>query len=176
MKQVAASPSAGLIVYRGIVVLLLALIVMLLGGSLYALVRTPESGPLFRIGTGNGKSGATGKDGGLAAAGTTSEFSGIGRLRISINDQAVSEQTSAAVILSISFPYPVDDRPFTEELASRIGEFRSIAAGYFASLPREKILELDEETAKHEILRDYNALLRLGKIETLYFSDFMIIE
>jgi flagellar basal body-associated protein FliL len=79
-------------------------------------------------------------------------------------------------MLSISFPYPADDRPFTEELVSRVGEFRSIATGYFASLSLEKIMELDEETAKNEILRDYNVLLRLGKIETLYFSDFMPID
>jgi flagellar basal body-associated protein FliL len=175
MKHDDDSPSPRLlIVYRGIVILLLALLVMLIGGSLFAIVRPSGSGPLFRIGA-DGKRTA-GEDNGLVIGLTTSEFSGIGRLRIPINDNAASEQTVAAVVLSISFPYPADDRPFTEELISRTGEFRSIAERYFSSLPLEKIMNLDEETAKSEILREYNALLRLGQIETLYFSDFMPIK
>jgi flagellar basal body-associated protein FliL len=173
MKQVVASP-IGLIAYRGIVVLLLILLVMLIGGSLYALVRPSGSGPLFRIGTDNSRN--SGEGSGFTIGETSGEFSDIGRLRIPISGQTDAGQTIAAVMLSISFPYPADDRPFTEELTSRIGEFRSIAIGYFSALPLEKILELDEETAKNEILRDYNALLRLGKIETLYFSDFMPIN
>jgi flagellar basal body-associated protein FliL len=175
MKNDKASPSPGLlIVYRGIVIVLLALVVMLIGGSLYAIVRPSGSGPLFSIGTDAKRT--AGEDNGLTASLTTSEFSGIGRLRIPISDEAASEQTVAAVVLSISFPYPADDRPFTEELISRTGEFRSIAERYFSSLPLEKIMNLDEETAKHEILMGYNALLRLGQIETLYFSDFMPIK
>jgi flagellar basal body-associated protein FliL len=170
----ATLPPGLLIVYRGIVILLLALLVMLIGGSLYAIVRPSGSGPLFRIGTDAKKT--AGEDNGLTTGLIIGEFSGIGRLRIPISDDAASEQTVAAVVLSISFPYPADDRPFTEELISRTGEFRSIAERYFSSLPLEKIMNLDEETAKREILGGYNALLRLGKIETLYFSDFMPIK
>jgi flagellar basal body-associated protein FliL len=175
MKHGNASPSPGLlIVYRGIVILLLALVVMLIGGSLYAIVRPSGSGPLFRIGADAKRT--EGEDNGLVTGLTTSEFSGIGRLRIPINDDASSEQTVAAVVLSISFPYPADDRPFTEELISRTGEFRSIAERYFFFFFLEKIMNLDEEFAKNEILRESNALLRLGQIETLYFSDFMPIQ
>ncbi|MCL2127730.1 MAG: flagellar basal body protein FliL, partial [Treponema sp.] len=112
-----------------------------------------------------------GSEAGGPAGGAVSVFSGIGTLRI-----PAAGQQAATVILSISFPYPADDLPFTEELASRIGEFRSIATGYFASLSREQIARLDENEAKSEILKRYNALLRLGKIETLYFSDLMIVE
>jgi flagellar basal body-associated protein FliL len=35
---------------------------------------------------------------------------------------------------------------------------------------------MDEGAAKAEILQRYNSLLRLGKIETLYFTDFMLVE
>jgi flagellar basal body-associated protein FliL len=175
MKQEADSPSKKLlIVYRSIVVLLLVLLVIIIGGSLYALIRPTGSGPLFRIGT--SESAAMGNDNSLTTSETTGEFSGIGRLRIPLAVEAGSEDAFAAVILSISFPYPANDRSFTEELNSRIGEFRSIAEEYFTSLPPEKILELDEEIAKREILKSYNELLRLGKIETLYFSDFMPIK
>ena len=171
-----------LTLYRTFVVITIALVVVLAAGSLYALFRSPNSKPLFRIGAANGAaSGATarraagGKQGQNSGAGENSVseniFSGIGRLRIPL-----AGEPAAAVILSVSFPYSADDRPFAEELASRIGDFRSIAAEYFASLPRERAVKLDEEAAKAVILGRYNAILRLGKIETLYFGDLMIVD
>jgi len=162
-----------LIAYRVLVVLALALALVLITGSLYALFRPSNSGPLFRIGSANGgKQGRRGSDTGTAlSAAAPNVFSGIGRLRIPL-----AGEPAAALVLSISFPYSADDRPFAEELASRIGDFRSVAAEYFTSLPREKTVDLDEEAAKAGILGRYNAMLRLGKIETLYFGDLMIVE
>jgi len=158
-----------LIVYRILVALALALAVVLITGSLYALFRSPNSGPLFRIGSaGGGKQGGRGSD---TEAASPNVFSGIGRLRVPL-----AGEPAAALVLSISFPYSAEDRPFAEELASRIGDFRSIAAEYFASLPREKAVNLDEEAAKTGILGRYNAMLRLGRIETLYFGDLMIVQ
>jgi flagellar basal body-associated protein FliL len=160
-----------LIVYRVFVILALALVMLLAAGSLYALFRSPNSGPLFRIGGTGGRDRRNTGAGAASPMALSNVFSGIGRLRIPL-----AGEPAAAVILSISFPYSADDRPFAEELASRIGDFRSIAAEYFASLPREKVVKLDEEAAKAVILGRYNAVLRLGKIETLYFGDLMIVE
>jgi len=158
-----------LIAYRVIVALILALALVLVVGSLYAAFRSPNSNPLFRIGGGN--SGGEQGRGESASAGEVNVFSGIGRLRIPLAGEA-----SATIIVAISFPYPADDRPFTEELASRIGDFRSIATDYFASLTPEKAASLNEDTAKADILKRYNALLRLGQITTLYFGDLMVVD
>jgi len=165
-----------LIAYRILVALIIALAVVLITGSLYALFRSPNSGPLFRIGSANAAAG--GKQGRrspdteeVSPTALPNVFSGIGRLRIPL-----AGEPAAALVLSISFPYSADDRPFAEELASRIGDFRSLAAEYFTSLPREKAVDLDEEAAKAGILGRYNAMLRLGRIETLYFGDLMIVE
>ena len=169
-----------LVLYRVIMALIIALVLVLITGSLYAVLRPDGSAPLFRIGTADGMAaGTAGRTGGPGSGGPASSladgdiavFSGIGRLRI-----PVAGQLPATVILSISFPYPPGDRAFAEELASRISEFRSIATGYFASLPLEKIINMDEDAVKAEILRRYNALLRLGRIETLYFGDLLIVE
>jgi len=170
-----------IILYRIIVVLMLLLIVLLIAGSLYAFIRSRDSGPLFRIG-GTGRGGQGGgafregvKEGGAIkeAEGAYNVFSGIGKLRI---QNAGRPSGKAVIIVSISFPYKADDGPFTEELASHIGEFRSIATNYFTTLPKDKLAGLDEEQAKAEILRQYNSVLRLGRIETLYFSDLMIVD
>ena len=166
-----------LIAYRILVALIIALAVILITGSLYALFRSPNSGPLFRIGAKSGANGGGKQDGRGSDTGAVSPvvfpnvFSGVGRLRIPL-----AGEPAAALVLSISFPYSADDRPFAEELASRIGDFRSVAAEYFTALPREKAVDLDEEAAKAGILGRYNAMLRLGKIETLYFGDLLIVE
>ena len=169
MKKVITPASRGaLIMYRVVVAAILLLAVVLITGSLYAAFRSPDSGPLFRIGgSGGGERGG----GETVPAREVNVFSGIGRLRIPL-----AGEPSATLIVAVSFPYPADDRAFTEELASRIGDFRSIAIEYFADLSPEKAAALNEETAKAEILGRYNALLRLGKIETLYFGDLMVVD
>jgi len=143
------------------------LILLLIAGTIAGLVRSSNSPPLLRL----GKQG-----GGTTTAKPTATndddiriFSGLGRLRIPLSN-------SSTLILSIAFPYPANDAAFTEELAAKIGEFRSLAAGYFSALPADKIAALDEEAAKQEILARYNAVLRLGRIRTIYFSDMMVID
>jgi flagellar basal body-associated protein FliL len=178
MKREDTPPSKRLlIIYRVVVAVILALVLVLAAGSLYALIRSPDSGPLFRIG-GNGGGGAATQNGGAYPGEATAVFAEIGRLRIPVTSGAGPSAApgAATVILSVSFPYPANDRPFFEELESRIGEFRSVAIEYFSGLPAENITRLDEETAKTEILKRYNSLLRLGQIETLYFTDFMLVE
>ena len=171
-----------IILYRIMVVVMLLLVTLLIGGSLYGLLRSRDSGPLFRIG--GAKDGKAVRNGGpesnafKESEGAVSVFSGIGTLRIQNTgkSQVSAKSDPAVIIVTISFPYKADDRPFTEELASHIGEFRSIATNYFSSLPKDKLTRLDEEQAKADILKQYNALLRLGRIETLYFGDLMIVD
>ena len=167
LKQKPAPGKKGpAIVFRVMVLFALFLAGLIIAGTIYAFARSPGSGPLFR--TGNSASGGTARDS-SAANGGVNIFAGIGRLRIPLAG-------SSTLILSIAFPYPADDRAFTEELAAKIGDFRTMASDYFSSLPVEKLVNLDEEAAKTEILRRYNASLRLGKIQALYFNDLMIIE
>ena len=97
-------------------------------------------------------------------------FTGIGRIRISTADPQ-----PGMVILFVSFIYYPDDKVFSEELVLKIRDFREIIIEYIGSFTVEDIQKQEEENIKHELLRRFNAILRLGQIETLYFSDFMII-
>jgi flagellar basal body-associated protein FliL len=80
------------------------------------------------------------------------------------------------VILQASFPYFPGDRPFSEELVSRLREFRSLTAAYFAAQSPEELRSKGEAQVKADLLASYNALLRLGQIRTLYFNEYMVIE
>jgi flagellar basal body-associated protein FliL len=97
-------------------------------------------------------------------------FTGIGRIRISTADPQ-----PGMVILFVSFIYYPDDKVFSEELVLKIRDFREIITDYIGSVTLEDLQTQDEENIKHELLRRFNAVLRLGQIETLFFTDFMII-
>ena len=97
-------------------------------------------------------------------------FTGIGRLRISTADSQ-----SGMVIINVSFIYYPEDSAFSEELALRIGSFREIISQYIGSFSTIELKEKAEENIKAELLRRFNTILRLGQIENLFFTDFMII-
>jgi flagellar basal body-associated protein FliL len=80
------------------------------------------------------------------------------------------------VVLSVVFPYPPGDRPFTEELAGKVPLFRRIIRDYFEALSGDELKPLDERRAKAELLRRFNAELQLGEIELLLFNELMILE
>ena len=168
MKRITVTlPELLRIVNHVLFLLAAAMIVLLIAGTIFALVRPSGADPLFRLGASGGA-----KNTGNAPEVQTDDirvFSGLGRLRIPLSD-------SSTMVLSIAFPYSAGDIAFTEELAAKIDEFRDTANDYFYSLPAEKLVNFDEDAAKAEILSRFNAGLRLGRIEALYFSDMIIID
>jgi flagellar basal body-associated protein FliL len=98
-------------------------------------------------------------------------FTGMGRLRLSL-----APPSSAVAIVSVTFPYDPGDKAFSEELASRLPDLRNAAVEYFGSFGTDILLNKDEAELKAELLSSFNSLLRLGKIEILYFDDYMIID
>ena len=148
-------------VYRILMVCAIALGLIIIGGSIYGVAfrNNPPGGtkPKKQI-TGTGESGQ----------GQT--FTGIGRLRVS-----TAEPQPGMVVLFVSFNYYPEDKAFSEELALRIRDFRDIITGYIGSFSTAELQKQGEEGIKTELLRRFNGILRLGQIETLYFSDFMIV-
>ena len=130
-------------------------------GTVYALVRSGNSNPLFSLGK-PGTERLTQND-------DIRVFSELGRMRIPLSNSSV-------MILSIAFPYSANDTTFTEELVVKIDDFRAIAIDYFSALPPEKLIFIDEDAAKKEILKQYNNNLRLGNITAIYFSDLLVID
>jgi flagellar basal body-associated protein FliL len=150
------------IFYRILILLVWVLIGILIRGTIYAFVRSPVDNPVRLSET--ERAGLVPQE-----QNDIRVFSGLGRLRIPLSNSSI-------LILSIAFPYLESDTAFTVELAGKIGEFRAIAIDYFSSLPADKLINLDEEAAKTEILGKFNNSLRLGNISLLFFSDMMIIN
>lgn len=152
------------ILYTVLLIIAGLLILLLITGTIIGLVRSREAEPLLRFGNASQTEYTE-----QLQSGDVRVFSGLGRLRIPLAN-------SGTLILSIAFPYLSNDTAFTEELAAKTGEFRNKAIEYFTLLPVEKVINLDEEEAKNEILKRYNSSLRLGRIEALYFTDMIILE
>ena len=155
------------IVYRLPLGLILIMVLFLLGGTFYGFYFQKETGTMSASGTRN--------PGNQVVQGTQAfpeehVFTGIGRLRLS------TDNSSAMVIFTVTFPYSPEDRAFSEELVARVKDFRIIAEGYFKSFTATEIQNKNEQQIKTELLERFNRVLRLGKIQTLYFNDFMILE
>ncbi|GHV87185.1 hypothetical protein AGMMS50255_4810 [Spirochaetia bacterium] len=165
-------------VTRILAIIAAVLILIILGGTIYAFfIRPPEAPDTISEeapgapAAASASSTSPGAVPGSASGRGTAMFTGIGRLRIAANNGE-----PAAALISITFPYPGADRAFTEELVTKTPEFRSIAADYFAALSAGELRNLDEAAVKAELLRRFNAELLLGKIEVLYFNDLMILD
>jgi flagellar basal body-associated protein FliL len=148
------------IIYLALLFIACALIVLLLIGTIVGLIRSRNAEPVLVIGGPSRTESANDDD--------IRVYSGLERLRIPLSN-------SSTLLLSVAFPYSANDVPFTEELAAKINDFKAIITEYFSSLPAEDT-QIDEEAAKNEILRRFNAGLRLGRIDALYFSDMNILE
>jgi flagellar basal body-associated protein FliL len=141
-----------------------ALAAVIVIGTVIGLIRGRDTMPPAK-----GGSGAEQSAGDLTQGEDIRVFSGIGRLRIPLVNSSV-------LTLSIAFPYQASDIAFTEELAGKINQFKTIAIDYFTALPEDQIIQINEETAKSEILSRFNSILRLGRISALYFNDMMVLD
>ena len=147
-------------VYKSLIICFILLGLIFIGGTIYGVFfhSTPlKSTQLNDLGNGQSGQGQT--------------FTGIGLLRATTADPQ-----PGMVILFVSFFYYPDDKAFSEELVLRVRDFRDIIVSYIGSLSVLDLQKRGEEVLKTELLIRFNAILRLGQIETLYFSDFMIVE
>lgn len=144
-------------VHKGLLITLIILCLVFIGGTIYGFF-------FHTVSSKNSQIDITGKN-------TEGQiFTGIGRIRVPTRDTQ-----PGMVIIFVSFFYFPEDKPFAEELALRIGDFRDIISEYIASFPIAELQQTSEESIKAELLNRLNAILRLGKLERLYFNDFMII-
>jgi flagellar basal body-associated protein FliL len=157
MKRIEERPQGLLLLYRILAALVCVMAFILLSGTIYGLVRKAS-----------GKTRPVSPAQGTQASGGESIFNGIGTLRISTKDD-----DPETVILSIAFPYDKSDTAFTEELVSRIQDFKTAAAEYLGSFTSDELHQLDTQTINSELLTRYNAILHLGEIRELYFLDYI---
>jgi flagellar basal body-associated protein FliL len=157
MKRIEKQPpQTGVLVYRGLLVIVAALVLVLITGSIYGLVKK---------GTASGQAVSGGDS--IVFEGV---FSGLGTMRI-----PTADPEPETLVISIAFPYDKNDRPFSEELASNLFRFKTATFQYLGALTAEALAVLDTDTINRELLSRYNSALRLGEIKELYILEYMLL-
>jgi flagellar basal body-associated protein FliL len=153
------------LIEKALVAIIVFLVFIIVATTVWALV--------FRNGSGHGEmlpADNVSSDGEVAEQ----NFTGIGRLRSVLKGE--QGRDGPTVIIRVVFPYNAADTAFTEELAEHIGFFRETVGAYFSTITASDPKLHDETTIKADLLNRFNAGLRLGKIERLFFSEFLIID
>ncbi|GHU10516.1 hypothetical protein FACS1894151_09940 [Spirochaetia bacterium] len=168
-KPAAGSSPASVFLYRLLLVILIVVVLGILGGTIYGLVFRTQLAAAAELREKISEGSSTVGNGAALADGQM--FSGLGKLRITTASPHIS-----TVILSVVFPYDPKDNAFAEELAVHVTEFRNMTSEYIGGMNTEQLHRLADNALKTALLERYNSALRLGKIPSLYFSDYIILE
>lgn len=98
-------------------------------------------------------------------------YSRIGTIRAATRDE-----NAAVVAASVVFPYEVQNREFKEELDDKASRLRDECVEFFSEKSVEELHPAFEGALKTGLRDRLNAMLSLGKIREIWFSDFAVIR
>lgn len=100
-----------------------------------------------------------------------SVFSDFGRLRTFTAD---NPQIPVVVLPFIS--YKTENTFLYEELCQKQRKIKTIILQYFTQKTQKELFSMGEEIVKSELLKLINEELAMGKIEALYFEEYIFLE
>lgn len=92
----------------------------------------------------------------------------LGEMRLRCKD--------CALVLSVWFSHDKDDTPFTEELEAKNRKIKAIIADFFSQYTQKELMTMKEINIKQTLLQLINEQLVLGKINNLYFNQYIFIS
>ena len=95
----------------------------------------------------------------------------LGTIRVSTADNP-----PVPVVVSPYFPYNQEDSQFFEELCSKETSLKRIFPLYFSKFTKTQLQKKGEAVLKQELIYLLNDKLVLGKIEDLYFSEYIFFD
>ncbi len=142
---------------------------IILVGTIYALAARKKNTPQNLI--------AQGKAVSLMNPSDTDEVSyyELGTIRVS-TAKADSEEGGSIMILSPWLAYPAGDTVFFEEISRKSGTIKGIFQAYFSARTKNQLLTETEEKIVNVIMDEINADMALGKISSIYFTDYLFLE
>ena len=99
----------------------------------------------------------------------------LGTIRVS-TAKADSEEGGSIMILSPWLAYPAGDTVFFEEISRKSGTIKGIFQAYFSARTKNQLLTETEEKIVNVIMDEINADMALGKISSIYFTDYLFLE
>ena len=92
-----------------------------------------------------------------------------------VNSQNDLENTCVLVV-NPWVSYAEGDTVFYEEIARKRGVIKGICTTYFSERSKDHLLSITETKVEQELMDLINAQLSLGKIQDLYFTDYIFLE
>ena len=104
-------------------------------------------------------------------------YTGLGTIRCITSPAADNpDDAGTAVVITPWLSYPQDDTVFFEELARKRLIITGIFTSYFSAYTKVELLSRTEDKIKQDLLEEINAQMSLGKIEGIYFTDYIFLE
>ncbi|MCR5699311.1 MAG: flagellar basal body-associated FliL family protein [Treponemataceae bacterium] len=98
-------------------------------------------------------------------------YSDFGKIRTFTCDS-----TKVPVVFVPVFKYEKDNAPLFEEICQKKTKLQNIMASYFTDKTKKQLNSIGDEVLKNQILVQINSELSMGKIEDLYFEEFLLLD
>ena len=158
--------------------IIIALVIVLIIGTITGLVKKNES-PSDEVLLQQGKAIN------LSAPANTDfvAYYEIGSIRIVTTKNSNNEDNSqndlentCVLVVNPWVSYAEGDTVFYEEIARKRGVIKGICTTYFSERSKDHLLSITETKVEQELMDLINAQLSLGKIQDLYFTDYIFLE
>lgn len=103
-------------------------------------------------------------------------YTGIGRIRVVTLPEENEDKAGTPVVITPWFSYSEENIELYEELSKKRLLFIGIITNYFSEKTEKQLLTYTEEKIKADLLTEINNQLVLGKIENLFFTEFIFLD
>ena len=109
-------------------------------------------------------------------------YTGIGRIRTvtAAEDNgskgADVDGSATPIVITPWFSYEESNFELYEELSRKRILITGIISKYFSERTEKELLSTSEEKIKADLLNEINSQLSLGKIQNIYFSDYIFLK
>ena len=101
----------------------------------------------------------------------------IGNIRIvTPSEEPENEQEGCVLVVNPWLSYAEGDTVFYEEIARKRGVIKGICTTYFPERSKNHLLSITEKKVEQELIELINAQLSLGKVQDVYFTDYIFLE
>lgn len=104
------------------------------------------------------------------------QFKEFGTLRSRLLSEEGSKEAGPVLVVTPWLSYENDDSAFYEELVAKKKLFESYILEFFSSKTKNALLSIGEKEAKKQLLERFNQQLSLGKINAIYFDDYIFLD
>ena len=157
-------------------IIVIILLITIFAGTVFALLKNKKSFQKQKQLISQGKAVS------LMALKNDNQFSyfNLGSLRVLTkpeNDSLLETQNMGTVLLVTPWiSYPSDDTIFFEEISRKKTVIAGIIQDYFSDYSKLELLTQTEVKIEENLIKEINNHLSLGKIQQIYFTDYIFLD